>query len=119
MQKHFERGNALAFAALQIDIVGRDGREHLAALLGARDQHVQAALAAIGADGAKAHGQIALGVARIGDRDKDHIALVALHVFQVLDEKGFIGVGDEERLGFGLLAAQQLQLILNGDLLLQ
>ena len=119
VEEDLERSHALALAAFQINIVCRDGREHLAALLGTRDQHVQAALATIGADGAKAHGQIALGIARIGHRDKDHIALVALHVFQVLDEEGFVGVGNKERLGLGLLAAQQFQLILNGDFLLQ
>ena len=46
-------------------------------------------------------------VAPIADGDQDRVALVALHVLEVLDEEGLVRVVGEEGVGRGVGAAQR------------
>jgi hypothetical protein len=107
-QEGLQRLHAAARGALQVDVVRGQAAEHHAAALGPRDQHVQPPLPAIGREGAEAHGELPVLAARIADADQHRVALVALHVLQVLDEEGLVRVRREELFRVRLRAAQRL-----------
>lgn len=60
-------------------------------MLGAREQHVEAAVASGAVDGAEALHEVARFVGAVDRRDEDDIALVALDVLEVLDEERLQG----------------------------
>ena len=49
----------------------------------------------------------------VADADQDDVPFVPLHVLQVLDEEGFLGVAREERFVGWVQSAQNLELILD------
>src|SRR3546814_15592240 len=71
--------------SLEIDIGAGEVAENFAAQLGARDQHVETALAALAAQRTEGMGEIALLGLAIADRDEDDVALVALDILQILE----------------------------------
>ena len=96
-EEGFERRHTSAGSASEVNVICTDGRKHDAALLSARDQHIQPAFTAIGRKWAEAHGKLAIGAAPVTHRNHDRIAFITLDVFEVLHEEGFIRMGGEER----------------------
>jgi len=90
----------------------------MAAPLGPANQHVQSAFSTLGSQRSKAHGYVAAGVLAIAHTDENHIALVALHVFQVLAEERLGGVVRNKGLNGRFLPAKQFELVPYGFLLL-
>jgi len=117
VEKGFEGGHASAGGAFQIDIFRDDRGKDLAAFSRARDEDVQAALAAVHAERAEAHGQVSVGILAVADGNQDDIALVTLDIFQVFHEERLIDVIGEKRFGVRMLAAGRFQFIENGLLL--
>ena len=60
MQEQLQGEHALALGPLQVDVLVRDGGEHLAAAFRTADQDVQAPLAAVGSERAEPHGDRAV-----------------------------------------------------------
>ncbi len=92
------------------------GREDDQQFPGPGDGHVQAALSAIAVQGAEVHRDLAGLVGAVGHREEDHVALVALHVLEVLHEDRFFDV-PEPGLDLGMPDAGHLQQVLHQVLL--
>src|SRR5262245_43049725 len=114
MEEELESGDSPALRALEVDVFVSDRGKDFAAALGAADEDVEASLAAILDERSKVHGELAQGVAAVADGNEHHIALVALHALETLDEERLVGMRREEGFGFGMLAAQQLERIGDG-----
>ena len=69
------------------DLLGADRADHRHAVARAAEDHVEALLAAALVDRTEVHEHAAVRSGRVADAQHDHVALVALHVFQVLDEQ--------------------------------
>ncbi len=92
-------------AAVQVDVVRGQVREHLAPNTGARDQHVEAALAVLPVEGAEIHRHVAFGGAPVTDADEDDVTLITLDRFEVLDEERLVGMRGKEPFARRVLAA--------------
>src|SRR3569832_2296118 len=110
-QEQLQRGDAAGATTLEIDVVGGYRAEHLAAQLGAADEHVEASFAALAAQRPEVHRHVALRRLAVADRDVDHVAFVALDILQVLDEERFGAGLLEERLEAGIFSPQELELL--------
>src|SRR5690606_34246839 len=88
LEKFLQGDDARLSAGLGLDVFGDEGGKDLATLARAGDQDVQATFAPFASDRTEVLGELAVGVAAIADRNEDHIALVALDIFQVLYEQG-------------------------------
>ncbi|MNN36001.1 hypothetical protein D3C81_1498730 [compost metagenome] len=105
MQEQLEGHYTPPLGTFEIDIfIGNRGK-HFAAALGTTDQHIEAPLTTFCTQWAEAHGHVAKLVATVANRDKNHITFVALHVFQVLDEKRLAGMLLKKGLHVLMLAA--------------
>src|ERR1700760_3105585 len=98
MEKQLKRDNALTLTALNVDIVVRNGREHLTSSLRTAYQHIQATLSALCAQRSKAHSHKAVRISSVANRNEDNVALIALDVLEILHEKRLVGVSVEKAL---------------------
>jgi hypothetical protein len=73
--------------APHIDILGQERADQGELLARARDRDIQPALAALLVERAKVHQYSPRPIAPVADADNDHIALVALHIFQIFHEE--------------------------------
>src|SRR5207302_7290308 len=73
IEEQLQRGDTLAPAPLQINVLVRDRRENFAAALSAADQNVQAPLAAFRRQWPELHRHIAILVLAVSDRDENDI----------------------------------------------
>jgi hypothetical protein len=111
MHEHLECEDALAalgevrLDVLVGDIDAKTSHRCFARLI----KHVEAALAAVCAQRTEAHWHPAAeDVGTVANRYEDDVALVTLHVFQVLHEEGLGRVGLEEILGISGGSARRI-----------
>src|SRR5450830_1000 len=62
-------------------------------LPGTRNSNIESAMTTLAIERAKVHGGLTRGVGTKGDGKEDDIPLIPLHVFQILDEQGFMRPG--------------------------
>ena len=87
--------DTLGRRAAQVYLAGCHRREHHHLVAGTRDSHVQTALAARVVERSEVHRHIAVLVGSVAYREEDDVALIALHVLQVLHEDRLVlVVGD-------------------------
>ena len=98
---------APAFA--RVDLRGADGGEHDYLLLRPRDRDVEAAFAARQVERAEVHGEAPFLVGRVAYGKEYHVALVALHVLQVLHEVRSLAILRQQPLQFWVGGAALLQ----------
>ena len=91
-QKAFQPLNALCAGALQVNLAGLQRGEHHHFIAGTRHRHVQATLTAGIVKRAEVHRHLPVLVRAIAYREKDDVALIALHILQVLHEDGLAAV---------------------------
>ena len=95
--------------ARQIDLLGHQRAVDDHGFTRSGYRHVQAAMPALTVQRAEVHRDLARDVRPVSDREEDDIALVALHVLQVLDEQLLAGLRRDRavKLGVGLPACIQ------------
>ena len=113
-QKRFQRSHSEGLGASEVDIVGAQVGEHMALPFRSGNQNVQPPFPALIVERPEVHGDVPGLVASVADADEDDVALVALHVLQVLHEEGLVWVGAEKRLAGRVLNPQLFQLVQNG-----
>ena len=59
------------------------------------------------------HGQLAFGVFRIANRNKDDIALITLNVLEVLNKEWLVSITGKKRFELQIVATMSFQLIQN------
>ena len=91
LQEVFQMGRAggPGSAEVYVGVADRTYHQHLFA--GAGDRDVQPPFAALPVQRAEVHRELPLPVAGVADRKDDHVALIALHVFQILHENRLRG----------------------------
>ena len=95
----------------QVQISSDEVAVHNAAPAGPRDEDIQAALASVPVERPEIHRQVGAIDLPVADADQDHVALVSLHVLQVLDEERLFGVPREELLAGGIPTAQNVDFV--------
>lgn len=88
VEEALEDAHAFAAGPARINVAGIERGKNLAAHAGVCEEHVQAAFAALAVHPAERHaGQPSAGDhAAVADAYEDDVALVALHILDVLDE---------------------------------
>src|ERR1035438_10536801 len=114
MQERFQRSHARRTGLGYIEVLGAHGREYLAAPARATDQHVQAALPAGPIEGTETHRQVALFRTPVANTDEDDVALVTLHVLQVLDKTRLVRRVRKELFAGRIPPAQEFHLVQDG-----
>ncbi len=110
--------HAERLGARQVDVVGGEAGEDQQFLPRAGDGDVEPALAALAVERAEIHFQRSGGVLPEGDREQHHVALVALHVLQILDDRRLDPIVAEEPFEIGRLAPRGVQQVHDERLLL-
>jgi hypothetical protein len=87
LQELLQGPDAGLTGAVEPNVFCYNGGTHLSPFPGAGNQHVQAALAAITPHRSEILGEFPVGVSTITNGNEDDVPLVALDVFQVLDEE--------------------------------
>jgi hypothetical protein len=98
---------------IRVNVLVSHGREHFTTPLGAADQHIKSTFASLLAKRAEAHRRLVAWSGRpVPDRDEYDVALIALHIFQILDEEWLGLMPLEERFMLrGEAAPEDLELI--------
>ena len=91
-KESLQGGNTLGGGAVQIDLLGFQGSVNGHFLAGAGDGNIQPSPAAIPVQRTEIHINLAVFVRAVADGEEDHIPLVTLDIFQVLDEQRFFGL---------------------------
>ena len=117
LQVPLQGRDAAGLRARQVDVLGADGREYHAAAPRAGDQHVQAPPPVVLVQRPEVHRDLPVAVAPVSDRQEDHVALVALDRFEILDEERLGAVAVEERFDRVVLAPELLDLVEDCELL--
>ena len=91
-QKRAQCRYALGAGFGQVDLLGRDGAEHLHLASCARYGDVQTPPAALAVERTEVHIDLAVLVGAVADREQDYVALVALHILEILDENRLLRV---------------------------
>jgi hypothetical protein len=88
LKKALEYARAFPACPFKIDVPGAKRHEDLATNTRAGEEDIQAPFAALRRYGAERHAieRLASLARPVADRDQDHVALVPLHVFEILDE---------------------------------
>ena len=113
LEKSLERGDSARLRSVERDVLGLQVGEHLAAPPRPRNQHVQPPMPAFVVQRPESHGHSARPIAPVAHADEDDVALVPLHVFEILHEKRLVRMRVEKPLFGRVLAAQNFQLVLN------
>ena len=82
--------HALRTGAGQVDLIGTNDGIHRHFLTGTGYGDIQSAPAAVLVERAEIHGDLPVLVGAVADGEQDHIPLVTLDIFEVLDEDGLI-----------------------------
>ena len=106
LQKGFEGLGSRRFGPVQVNILCGQIGEHLATALGPSDQHVQPPLSPIVVERIEVHIYLASGVASVSHANENDVSFVALDCFQVLHEKGLVGVGRKKTFARRVLPPQ-------------
>ena len=88
-EERLEANHSQSIGAAQVDMLGTQRRKDIHLIARTRHGHVESPLAAHVVERSEVHGNTSLPVGTIPDREQYHVALVALHVFKVLDEYRF------------------------------
>ena len=111
--------HALGAGAAEIDLFGPQRGEDQKLVARPGDRDVKPAVAAVAVERGDLCGDAAGLVGADGHREEDDVALVALHVLEVLDEDRLVGlVAVEKRLQRRVAAARLVEQVLDQPLLL-
>ena len=113
LQERLERLDFPGPRPPQVQLRPHEVGVHDAASARPRDQHVQAPFASLLIQRPEGHRQVDAVDLAVADADQDHVALVALHVLQILHEEGLFGVAGEELLARGIAPPQDVDLVLD------
>ena len=95
LQESLERLDPACARPPQVQIRAHEVRVHDTASARPCDQHVQTPLTPVPIQRPEVHRQVRAVDLAVTDADQDHVALVPLHVLQVLHEEGLLGVPGE------------------------
>ena len=109
--------HALSARAVEVDILSPKRREDLHLIACTRNSNIQASLASIAVERTEVHRNLTKLVATIADREEDNIALIALHILQVLYKDWLVHTSCHN-LQVGVLAKHFVEHILNQRLLI-
>jgi hypothetical protein len=101
----------------EVDVVRTHRTDHDHRLAGAYDRDVEPALSTGDVERAEALVDPPLVIRTVGDAQEDHVALVALNVFEILDEERLGTLEIEEFLEREILPTEALEFVLNRALL--
>ncbi len=101
----------------QVDLFRQQGGDHQDLFAGAGDGHVEAPLPPLLVEWSEIHGDAPLGVGSVCDGEEDDVAFIALDVFEILDEDGFLHLLREPALQLGSGGPLAIEELLNELLL--
>ena len=101
----------------EVDLVCVDGGKDDDAPPGAGDRHVEAPFAAQQIERSEVHQEASLRIGRVADGEEQNVPLVALHIFEIFDENGFLRLIVEEGLQVRIFRPLFLEDVFNDALL--